>query len=156
MDYLDLSSILNIFTALDFLPPIASLSIDCLEVKTSGEEFFSCRVTGRFVCFSKIYQMMHSACDSSCYPCLLIPIMVIFILQIQISSQYLVWMNSVLEVLSTGGLFFLTCLYWERSQAGNLLSHHVTFLFTIFFCCSFSWCRLALKISVFVCVDQCG
>jgi hypothetical protein len=32
MDYLDLSSILNIFTALDFLPPIASFSIDCLEV----------------------------------------------------------------------------------------------------------------------------
>jgi hypothetical protein len=42
-------------------------------VKTSGEEFFSCRVIGRFVCSSKIHQLMHSDCDCSFYPLFVSP-----------------------------------------------------------------------------------
>ncbi len=72
MDGLNLSSILNLPSVLDCLPPIVRKFwspplVAWKYVKTSGQEFFSYRELGRSVCVSKFNKTIHSGCDCYCF-----------------------------------------------------------------------------------------
>jgi hypothetical protein len=72
MDGLNLSSILNLPSVLDCLPPIVRKFwspplVAWKYVKTSGQEFFSYRELGRSVCVSKVNKTIHSGCDCYCF-----------------------------------------------------------------------------------------
>jgi len=73
MDGLNLSSILNLPSVLDCLPPFVRKFwspplVAWKYVKTSGQEFFSYGVLGRFVCASQVNKIIHSSCACFRFP----------------------------------------------------------------------------------------
>jgi hypothetical protein len=73
VDGFNLSSILNLPSVLDCLPPFVrkfwSPPLVALEyVKTSGQEFFSYGALGRSVCASQVNNIIHSGCARFCFP----------------------------------------------------------------------------------------
>jgi hypothetical protein len=73
MDCLNLSSILNLPSVLDCLPPFVRKFwspplVAWKYVKTSGQEFFSYGVLGRSVHASQVKKIIHSGCARFCFP----------------------------------------------------------------------------------------
>jgi hypothetical protein len=73
MDGLNLSSILNLPSVLDCLPPFVRKFwspplIAWKYVKTFGQEFFSYGALGRSVCASQVNKNIHSSCACFCFP----------------------------------------------------------------------------------------
>jgi hypothetical protein len=72
MDGLNLSSISNLPSVLDCLPPFVRKFwspplVAWKYVKTSGQEFFSYGALGRSVCASQVNKIIHSGCSCFCY-----------------------------------------------------------------------------------------
>jgi hypothetical protein len=81
MDGVNLSSILNLPSVLDCLPPFVRKFwsrplVAWKYVKTSGQEFFSYGVLGRSVCASQVKKIIHLVVLVFVSLVLLIPIMV--------------------------------------------------------------------------------
>ncbi len=73
MDGLNLSSILNLLSVLDCLPPFVRKFwspplVAWKYVKTSGQEFFSYRELGRSVRASQVNKIIHSGCACFHFP----------------------------------------------------------------------------------------
>ncbi len=73
VDALNLSSILNLPSVLDCLPPFVTKFwspplVAWIYVKTSGQEFFSYGALGRSVCASQVNKIIHSGCACFRFP----------------------------------------------------------------------------------------